>query len=98
MIIRLFTTDEQSQQEVDVGEYKDNVILMGKPDHILPQHIALYSTVRNRGSLRVHHMLRLLVQYHLPALYAHLQKAMDWWWYPRCYDMEKEEDFITVTH
>lgn len=62
MIIRLFSTDEQIPQTIHVNEYTDDLLLQGKPDTILPQHAALYSTVRNRGSLRIHCMLRLLVR------------------------------------
>lgn len=63
MTIRLFSTDDSIPQEVDVDMYKNEVLLLGKPEHLLPRHMALYSTVRNRGSLRIHTMFRLLVKW-----------------------------------
>lgn len=68
MLIRLFSTDEQVPQEVEVKAYANEVLLQGQPDFILPQYQALYSTVRNRGSFRVHCMLRLFVRYGLKDL------------------------------
>ena len=63
MILRLFSTDEQHLQDVDVPKYKDEILLLRHPDYLLPRHIALFSSVRNRGSLRIHHMLRLLMKF-----------------------------------
>ena len=96
LLLRLFTGDAQHYDVPSVEAYKEQVLLQGQEDTIFPLLLPLYSTVRNRGALRAHVMLRLLARYHLPALTAHLDRLDKNWWYPTCYDIEKEDDFITV--
>ena len=96
LLLRLFTGDAQHYDIPSVDAYKEQVLLEGKEDTLFPSLLPLYSTVRNRGALRAHVMLRLLTQYHLPVLACHLDKVDKHWWYPACYDIEKEDDFITV--
>ena len=96
ILIRLFSMDAQQYDIPSVDAYKTHVLLEGKPDTVLPSLLPLYSTVRNRGALRSHVMLRLLLKFHLPALASHLDAIDKYWWYPACYDIEKEDDYVTV--
>ena len=83
LLLRLFTGDAQHYNVPSVEAYKEQVLLQGQEDTIFPPLLPLYSTVRNRGALRAHVML-------------HLDRLDKNWWYPTCYDIEKEDDFITV--
>ena len=43
-------------------------------------------------------MMRLMIAFHLPKLFVHLEEVDKNWWYPRCYEIENEPDFITVSN
>ena len=62
-IIRFFSTNEQVLENAEKQQTMNETVLLGKTESIFPQHMAFYSTTRNRGSLRIHHMMRLLLQY-----------------------------------
>ena len=96
LLLRLFTGDAQHYDVPSVEAYKEQVLLQGEEDTVVPPLLPLYSTVRNRGALRSHVMLRLLLKFHLPALASHLDAIDKYWWYPACYDIEKEDDYVTV--
>ena len=68
----------------------------GKKDEYYPDQIAILSTSRNQSALRIHSLLRLFVEFHLPRLFNHFMMIDDTWWYPRSYDIENEADFVTV--
>lgn len=97
MLLRLFTGDAQHYDIPSIEAYKEQVLLLGAEDTVFPPLLPLYSTVRNRGALRAHVMLCLLMRYHLPGLAFHLDRLDKNWWYPTCYNIEKEDDFITVS-
>ena len=69
---------------------------MDAQQYDIPSVDAYRTHVRNRGALRSHVMLRLLLKFHLPALASHLDAIDKYWWYPACYDIEKEDDYVTV--
>ena len=76
--------------------FRESLLLKGIPDLSLPSQFPLLSLTRNQGCIRVHALLRLLVAFHLPAVFAHLEKVDGNWWYPCCYEIENELDFVTV--
>lgn len=76
--------------------FRESLLLKGIPDLSLPSQVPLLSLTRNQGCIRVHALLRLLVAFHLPAVFAHLEKVDGNWWYPCCYEIENELDFVTV--
>ena len=76
--------------------YRERVLMEGKKHEYYPDQIAILSTSRNQSALRIHSLLRLFVEFHLPRLFNHFMMIDDTWWYPRSYDIENEADFVTV--
>ena len=58
--------------------------------------LPLFSIARGKSTYRVHQLFSHLVAFHLPDLWNHLEKVSDVWWYPLCYPIEEQDDFITV--
>ena len=58
--------------------------------------LPLFSISRGKASIRIHAILRLLVEFFDPSLSAHLASLLPSWWRPYCYPVELQEDFISV--
>lgn len=58
--------------------------------------LPLVSLSRGKATLRLHALLHLLVQFHLPRLAMHLDSISSNWWKPYSYPLEKQDDFVSV--
>ena len=71
-------------------------ILTKKEDISTEVRLPLFSLSRGKSAFKLHSILRLLVQFHFPALSTHLQSIHPNWWKPYSYSIEKQDDFVTV--
>lgn len=58
--------------------------------------LPLVSLSRGKATIRLHALLHLLVQFHLPQVGAHLDSLSTDWWKPYSYPLEKQDDFVSV--
>ena len=58
--------------------------------------LPLFSISRGKASIRIHAILRLLVEFFDPSLSSQLASLLPSWWRPFSYPIELQEDFTSV--
>ena len=58
--------------------------------------LPLFSISRGKASVRIHAILRLLVEFFDPSLSSQLASLLPSWWRPFSYPIELQDDFISV--
>ena len=60
--------------------------------------LPLFSISRGKASIRIHSILRILVEFFDPSLSAQLAFSLPSWWRPFSYPIELQDDFISVSN
>ena len=58
--------------------------------------LPLFSLSRGKSAVRLHELVRLLAEFHFPALSRHLDHVAPHWFLPFSFPIERQDDFVTV--